>query len=81
MGMPIHPTNNAPDQTETQEEVDEDIDTQDETIVQIGNEPLDEELALIRKSMETNQQSLHKVKNDVIDLQDEFNQLLSLIHI
>ena len=51
----VNPTNNAPDMTETQEEVDEYIYTQDETVVNIANERLDSDLTLICTNMKTHQ--------------------------
>ena len=51
----MNQTMNAPDQTETQEEVDEDINTQDVTVVHIANEPIDAEFFLIHTNMETHQ--------------------------
>ena len=44
----MQPTNEAPDPTAEEEEADDDVDIQDETIIKLANEPLDAELALIR---------------------------------
>ena len=46
--------------------------------MKILNEPLHAELAFMHKNIDTHKKYLHKVQDEVIDLQKEFNQPLEI---